>query len=259
MKYGLHIDAIKEEDFIFGDGKLNDQAVNPSADWAGWLPEPETQVNGTGFESYACVSFATTNVVETLERFEYGATQNFSDRFLATASGTAARKGNSLQEVSETLRKKGCVEEKDLPFDHTITTFEKFYAPIPQRLFPLAIGTFAEYAYGHSYVPSDYEALMEALKYSPLTFTVYAWAKNEDGIYYRPQGMTDNHCVMCYGYVRNNYWLVFDSYSNDGTVLKKIRWDSLPMQAKRHTLNRQVVSESLFSKFIKGLRSLLGI
>lgn len=266
VNHGLIYEAPRQEDFIFGDGALGDAPINPSADWSGWLPDIEVQ-DLNHIEPYACVSFATLNCVETLERQEFGAlTANYSDRFLATASGTAALKGNSPQTVAETLRKVGCVWEVDWAFDSTINTFEKFYATLPQRLYTLAIGVFAQWEFGHSYVPSNAPALMEALKYSPVAFTTYAWIKDDKGLYFRPQGLSDNHCVMLFGYKENEYWLVFDSYMdrNDdgtpqGTTIKKIRWDTLPMQAKRFTLHRQVVSQSWFDKFITQLRAIFGI
>src|SRR3990167_5226771 len=98
---------------------------------------------------------------------------------------------------------------------------------------------------------------MEALKYSPVAFSVYAWVQDSDGLYYRPAGFDDNHLTTCYGYVRNNYWLIFDSYALGDSVLKKVKWDSLPMQAKRFTLHRQIVREDMWSKFIQLLKQIL--
>ena len=100
---------------------------------------------------------------------------------------------------------------------------------------------------------------MTALKYSPVGFSTYAWTKDENGLYYRPQGETDNHFVCVYGYEEGKYWKVFDSYFDNAQVLKKIRWDSLPMMCYRYTLHRQIVVESWWGKFILQLRSLLGL
>lgn len=256
--YGLIIEPPKETDFIFGGRMLGDAPVQPDANWSGWLPDVEVQ-NLNGIEPYACVSFGTLNIVEILERQEYGATDNWSDRFLATTSGTAALRGNTPTLVGDFLRKKGCVKEKDLPFDSSINTFEKFYAPIPANLRTLALEFPLEYAFGYEYVPSNYDAMMEALKYSPLLFTTYAWTKNENGLYYRPQGLTDNHATVCYGYVRNNYWLIFDSYTDGGSALKKVAWDSLPQQCFRYTLHRQIVNETPWTRFVNWLRAYLGL
>lgn len=258
MNYGLKIDEIKQQDFLFGDAKLGDSPINPDANWSGFLPDVEVQ-NLNGIEPYACVSFTTLNCVEILERFTYGATDNWSDRFLATISGTKEQKGNSPQAVAEMLRKQGCVKEQELPFDSSVTTFDKFYAPIKSALLTMALAFKAEFSFGHSYVPSNAEAMMEALTYSPLGVSVSAWYKDENGLYYRPQGMTDNHFTVCYGYVKDKYWLIFDSYVNDGTAHKKLRWDSIPMQMKRFTLNRQISVPSAWERFIKLLKEICGI
>lgn len=264
MKYGLILEEpIVDKDYVFGAAnEIGGDELVPSGDWSGWLPDIEVQ-NLNGVEPYACVSFATLNCVEILERQEYGATTSYSDRFLANVSGTAALKGNSPQKVAETLRKGGCVQEKDLPFDSTVTTFEKFYAPIAKYLYSTALVFIAEYDFGHEYVPTDAKSLMNALKYSPLVFTTYAWVQDENGLYYRPQGLQDNHATVCFDFKENEYWLIFDSYMDRdnttaslGTTIKKIRWDTLPMQAKRFTLHRQIKNESAWSRFLKLFLSL---
>ena len=233
MTYGLVIDKIRPEDYVFGDALLGDAPIN--ADWSQFLPSTEVQ-NLFGVEPYACASFATLNCVETLLRQEYANTENYSDRFLASVSGTAALRGNSPHTVAETLRKEGCALEKDYPFE--VNTFDQYYSPVPETVRGLAKQFVSSYSFGHSYVPLAPQDLMNALTYSPLGFSVCAWHKDGD-LYYRPEGGIDNHFVMCYGYEVGKYWKIFDSYSNDGTVLKKVRWDAIPMQAKRYTLNKR--------------------
>lgn len=253
--YGLILEQpVPNKDFVFGGyGTLDGQVQVADGDWTYWLPEPELQ-DANKFEPNCCVSEALLNVVETAERKEYGLSANYSDRFLATASGTNPKQGNSMNTVTETLRKKGCVLETEWPFK--ATTLEEFYSHLPQRLYTLALRFTAAYNFGHEYVPPNAESLMEALKYSPLLFSTYAWTSNNFGIYYRPAGFSDNHAVTCYGYQKGEYWKIFDSYIKGTTVLKKVAWDSLPMQCKRITLNRQVVSESAFIKFVNLLRLL---
>ena len=257
--FGLIIDPVKETDFIFGDGRLGDSAINLTSDWSGWLPDYEPQSRPGAFDSFACVTFSTLNCVEILERKIYGATSNWSDRYLAKISGTDKIRGNSPGKVADTLKNKGCVPEKDLPFDITINSFETFYVTISDALYTLALAFKAEYSFGYSHVYSSASAIKEALKYSPVLFTVSAWFKDENGLYFRPQGETDGHATVCYGYEEGKYWKILDSYASDsGDFLKRVRWDSLPMQCKRFTLNRQIVVESAWSRFLKLLREILG-
>lgn len=253
--HGLILQAPKPEDFIFGDGLLGDAPIMPDGQWSGWIPLQDELQNLNGIEPYACVSFGTLNCIETLIRQEFGATENYSDRFLATATGTAAKKGNSPQTIAQFLKNKGVVEEKDYPFDGTIDSFEKFYAPLAQRLYMLALDFPLEYDFGYSYVPSNPESLMGALTYSPVGFSVTAWYQDADGLYYRPAGLTDAHWVCCYGYVKNEYWKIYDSYDQ---THKKVRWNSLPMQAMRYTLHKNIKVESLWDTWVKWFRNYLG-
>jgi len=256
MSYGLIIEPPKPEDYVFGAQKLGDAPLVPDGQWDGWLPDNEIQ-NVGGLETYMCVSMATNNCIEILEKRIYGARNNWSDRYLAKQSGTDIKKGNTPNNVAETRRKKGCVKEYEWPFD--VYTWEVFYTPIPERVETLAIGEGAEYAFGYEVVRSRAEDIMEALKYSPVTFSVYAWVKGEDGLYYRPQGMDDNHLTCVYGYVYGEYWKVFDSYFDNAQVFKRVRWDALPMMCMRYTLNKQVVVTSAWSKFLYWLRNALGL
>jgi hypothetical protein len=259
MNNGFQLSEIKPTDYRFGDGLLGSESpLVPDGQWDAYLPLPEIQ-NLNNIEPSACVTFATLNCVETLERRVYGFTNNWSDRFLAKISGTT-RIGNDPTSVAETLRKKGCVPEADLPFNKSIDTFEKFYAPIAQNLMTLALEFPLQYSFGHSFVPSNEDSLMEALKYSPVLFSVYAWVQDENGLYFRPQGMSDGHAVMLYGYEKGEFWRIYDSYNNSGgNNLKKVRWDSLPMQAKRFTILRQIVNEKPWAVFVRWLRNYLGL
>lgn len=257
-KKGFIFEPLKETDYIFGDNKLGDAPIQEDANWSGYLPDIEVQ-NLNGIEPLACVSFTILSIVEILERKLYGATSNWSDRFLAAISGTKEKKGNSPGTVAEILKDRGVVAEHYWPFDAQINSYEKFYADIPKNIETLALAFRAEYSFGYSHVPSNYDSLMRALQYSPIGFSVYAWVKNADGLYYRPAGGIDGHFTVCYGYVKNNYWLIFDSYGENGEHLKKVKWDSLPQQAKRFTLNRQIVIQSWFDKFIAQLKAILGL
>src|SRR3990167_2583800 len=254
MNFGLIIEPPKETVYIFGARQLGDTPLQPDGNWSGYLPDIELQ-NNNGVETYSCVTQTTNNCIEILERKLYGARTNWSDRLLAKQSGTKEKQGNTPDNVAETRRKKGCVEEYEWPFDSSINTYEKFYADIPRQIETLALGRGAEQAFGYEIVRSNANDLMNALQYSPLGFSTYAWTKDENGLHYRPQGETDNHFVTVYGYEKDKFWLAFDSYTTDGIItLKKIRWDTIPMSAMRYTLTKQVVVPSAWNKFLVWLR-----
>ncbi len=253
--FGLIIESPKPTDYVLGGAaSLGGAILQPDGQWDGHLPETEVQ-NVNGLETYMCVTMTTNNCHEILEKRLYGARDNWSDRYLAKQSGTDLKQGNTPNAVAETRRKKGCVKEYEWPFD--VNTWAAFYTSIPKNIETMAIGEGAEYDFGYEFVRSNAKDIMEALKYSPVGFSTYAWVKGEDGKYYRPAGYNDNHFVTVYGYVEGSHWKVFDSYLADGMILKEIRWDTLPMVAMRYTLTKNVVVQSWFDKFIAQLKALL--
>lgn len=258
MNHGLILDPIVEnKDYVFGASKklsLGGEVLRPDGQWDDFLPLIEMQ--NKGFEPSACVSFGTLSAVEMLEKFEFGDVDNYSDRFLAYASGTTPQ-GNSPQKVAEKLKEVGCVHEAEWPYTDDLNTWDKYYKTPPQNLYTSALTFKAEYRFGHEYVPTDPASMMEALKYSPLGVAVYAWSEEDkDGIIHRPQFAQSNHWCIIYGFKVNEYWLCLDSYG-DGT--KKLAWDFGFEQVKRYTLHRQIVDEGAWAKFLALLKSILGV
>jgi len=256
MQYGFIRDEIKPEDYVFGSGQLAGEVLQLNGDWSDFLPPEELQ-NLNGVEPYACASFGTLNALEMLLRRVLGQVDNFSDRYLAYISGTKEKKGNSPHIVAETIRKAGDVRQLDWDFTPDINTYEKFYETPPSYLMAFAERFLDEYDFKHDYVPINPEAMMSALRYSPLGFSVTAWTKDENGLYYNIGA--NNHWVVCYGYENKKYWKIYDSYSNDGTNLKKVRWDSLPEVCKRYSVGKITVhnKQTTFELIVDKIRSVI--
>ena len=255
MNYGFIRDEIKPEDYVFGSGQLAGEVLQPNGNWTNYLPPGELQ-NLHGVEPYACVSFGTLNALEILLRRVLGQVDNFSDRYLAFISGTKGKTGNSPHAVAEILRKAGDVRQLDWDFSPDINTYDKFYETPPSYLVVFAERFLDEYDFKHDFVPNTPTAMKEALKYSPLGFSVSAWYKDGEGFYYNA-GQPNNHWVVCYGYEEGKYWKIFDSYSNDGTNLKKVRWDSLPEACKRYSIGKITVhnKQTTFELIVDKIRS----
>ena len=259
INHGFILSEIVENDhyMLGGYGSLGGTPLNPSRDWRNVVPSINEVQNLNGIEPQACTTFGTLNAVETLYKFIYGKEINYSDRWLAKKSGTIPTAGNNCHVVAETLRKKGDVIESEWPFDSTIKTPALFYAEPPTKLDIEALIFDEEFDFGHEWVPTTAKSLYDALQLSPLGFSVFAWVQDENGLYYKPQGQSDCHWV-CLVYAEwEKYWLVLDSYMDNGELYKKVRWDALPQQAKRYTLSRQVVNETAWTKFLNLIKSIL--
>jgi len=195
MNYGLKKEEPSAKDYVFTHGK------ELTADWTPFLPKKELQAEK--FESFACISFTVLNYIEILIRRQYGEEVNFSDRFLASISGTDVG-GNTSRKVCDALRHNGVCEEALYPFTDD---FDSFYSEIPEQIKFLAKEFKKNWKFTYRNVPKD--RIKDALKTSPLLVSVPAWHEKDD-IYYRPKGVKDNHATTL---IKDN--LVFDSYENN--------------------------------------------
>lgn len=237
-QYGLKLDAQKPEDYVFG-ASLPFEQLQFDGDWTVFLPMTEFQ-DLNGIEPYACVTFTILNCVEILIKRKYGLDVNYSDRFLAYASGTKEG-GNSPHIVCEFLRKIGVVTEDKWPFNADITSFEKFYEPLPPKLYELARDFTEQWDFRHEFVQNDDASISKALQCSPLLVSVSAWYQNEDGLFYRPEGIVDNHATTLVYERQNEFRRVFDSY--DKPYIKDLRWQDRPMQIKRFWIQKKAFTK----------------
>ena len=172
---------------------------------------------------------------------------NFSDRWLAWNAGTRDG-GNTPQRVGETLRKAGVPYQTKWDIKD-ITSFDDFYKNPPTGLFKDARDDFLNvFNIQHEYVPSNEDAIIDALKFSPLGFSVFGFAF-DNGLAYRPDGMRDNHWCLLYKHVKGQPYHIFDSYDNS---LKELVPDYRPDVVKRYAINR-AEEQTWLSRFIMSL------
>ena len=245
INYGFIEPEITVSDFIFGSTDktktLKGKILVPDGQWDKWLPENEMQ-NRQGFESYNCSNYGTLNAKDTLEKRLYGTVIDNSERFLGVVSKTS-HAGNNPHGVAEAIRKHGLIPETELTWTPDINTWEEYYSPKPMTKKYLDMGKewLKEYDFKHEYafhgydsLASKQEKLQEALRQSPIGISVYAWI-NRNGVYYKPSGARDNHWVELYGYVKDKYWKIFDSYDN---TRKKVEWNTNFSFAKKYQLEK---------------------
>lgn len=201
-----------------------------------------------------CTSFGTLNPLEILHKALYGDEVNYSDRFHGIVSGTSPR-GNKIQNPCETIRKLGNLPEERLAFDDSISSWSKYYFPKPMagEYLKEAKEWLDQYEFLHEWVRPTAKNIMNALKYSPLGVSVFAWARNRDGMYFKAR--PENHWTCLVGYKEGEYWEVFDSYYPH---VKRIPWNNKFEYVKRYYLKRtksklevdQKFYENMLGKFI---------
>ena len=244
-QYGFIPPVIKIEDYVFGSldesKTLKGEVIRADGQWDSDLPENEMQ-NRYGFETYNCTNYGTLNCKNTLEQAKYGSFRDDSERFLGVVSETRPG-GNNPHSVAEAVRKFGLIPEPELTWTPDINTWAEYYSPNPmtQKYLDMGKKWLKEFEFKHEYafygshtLKEKQTRIMEALKYSPIGISVYAWV-TRNGLYYKPSGVADNHWVCLYGYSKDKYWKIFDSYDS---THKKVEWNTNFSFGKKYQLTR---------------------
>ena len=252
-QYGLLFDHPDPSHWTLGSSPLPFEILQSDGDWTPYLPTKEFQ-NKLGKESYACVIFTLLNCIEILIKRKYEEERNFADAFLAELAETRKNNGSSPQVVCELLRKMGVPQESDFPFD----TWLNENAKITEAIYKIALEITKEFEIGHEFVELKEEAITLALTSSPLMISVYAWVKNDKGLYYRPEGTGDVHATTLIYQRAGEFRRVFDTYpDSEGDAIKDYDWNSMPMIVKRFTIERKkkVINISLWQRFWRWWRN----
>lgn len=239
ITYGLLHDIIKPEDYLFGGGDLDPEILCKDGQWDAFLPPDEYQYRN-GLETANCTAYGTLNCLETLMWRKFGVDENYSERYVGIMANTDAS-GNSPHTVIEAIRHGGVIKDDLLPFSPTITTLTNYYSPKPLTLDLSRVGEgfLKVYTIGHDWVFANIilsekqRQMKEALKYSPIGVSVYAWRMNTQGLYFKLPTDIDCHWTMCYGYEEGEYWKIFDDYDQ---THKKLTWDYDFSMAKRYSI-----------------------
>lgn len=254
--YGFIEPEIVPEDFQFGgerslETKFGALPLQPNGDWREFLFDGIYSHQAPEYETNACVSHGTANALELLRRRLYQYDQDLSDRFIAKVSNTDPARGNTPKAVAEAVRKNFTVFEQEWGTKDALNVAD-FYKDIPQNLVTLATARGAEWDFGYEYVSLTKYAIKDALKYSPVGISVPAWFKDQNGEYYRPEGVRDTHWVCLMHIDDDGKMYVLDSYE---PFVKVMSASFLPQVAMRYHLNRQIVDQNWFTKFMEWIHS----
>lgn len=259
-EYGYIPDIRDEEkDYVFGSAlsPVPKIILQENADWSEFLPENEWQ-SPNGFESYSCVSHSSCNCIEILIKRLFGTSTNWSDRKVAKDSDTKIG-GNSPKKVLTAIRDKGLVSESLWP-TAGVMSFTEYYKDIPQNVSDKGLKWLDEYELLYEdIVKISPKSLKDALKMSPLSVSVPAWTKGQNGLYIRPQGQKDNHLTCLIGYKEGEYWLIYDTYPDDGSPLKKVEWNISFELAKRFYIGKKEPVAPKKTGYWAFIRSIFGL
>lgn len=237
--------------------------IKPDANWNDlWLSlSPETQF-GANIETMGCTGYGTANILEMLLKWQYNVDFNISDRALNKMSGTT-HSGNSVDAPIDTIRKKGFLLESEWPWDRETFNWNDYYSSIPTTLLEKAKKRLDEWEFKHEYVSTyNKDAIIEALKTSPLGGTVPAWYKDSNGIYHDYGYPVNHYSVVIIGYEYGKYWLCGDSYPDDfqyndnpqqPEFIKKLDWNFRFGCLKRYKVIRKTSKKKI--SLIKSMNS----
>lgn len=219
-KYGFVPDAlITKDNYVMGASELPRVVIQPDGNWSDFTPEEEIQQR-YGIETYNCTAFGSTSLIE-MVLYKMGYIRNYSDRALGIMAGTYPP-GNSPHKVMETIRGKGLVLENMVPFAPDLENFDQYYDKnvITEDVKTESKRWLTLVDFGHEWVftpehdPTEQrERIKEALTYSPLGVSVYAWQKEGD-VYVKPVGSGDNHWCTLINIEDDGRYKIFDSYDN---------------------------------------------
>ncbi|MCF7836024.1 MAG: hypothetical protein K9M15_02790 [Candidatus Marinimicrobia bacterium] len=252
-QYGFIEPVIEEDHFILGaDNSLPRYVINPSGDWSEYVTfEPQRKQ----FETYNCTAFGTIKCVQILLN-KLGEDSNFSDRFLGVCAGTKAG-GNDPHTVAQAIRHNGLIPETMLPFSSDLQTIDEYYSfkgADENKCRKEGLKWLDRYSFGHEWVfngKTDKAKMIDSLRYSPLGVSVCAWRKQGD-LYVKWKNETDNHwTVAVVGYEKDKYWLIADSYLDDGEPIKKLAWDYPFQYCKRYNISKKLKQQLSFLEIMR--------
>lgn len=220
--YGFVPPHIQVEEYVLGaNTELPKENLCPDGQWGASTPLYEPQAEK--YETWGCTVWGSENQAETYMKRKFGFEPNFDEGFIYNFVGIE-EPGANPQDVYETIRKNGLIANRSLP--ETYNEFKK--RPVQESLIKEGKKWLEQYAFKHAWLffpTADLEykkqQIIDNLPHSPLGVSVVAW-KERDGKYWKNIGEQDTHWCELFGYVKGEYWLIFDSYDHS---IKKLEWN----------------------------------
>jgi hypothetical protein len=216
MNYGFIPDVPNEEDYKLGS--LPQPVLVPDINWSPWLPLREIQLRK--IDPCNCTAFGSINLIKMYQKRVFNIFQDYSERALGIVSGTRPP-GNSPAVVLDKIRHVGLVPDEDLSYTDEILTINQYYSPDPltyllrrrAKEWTRKWDFQYEWVFHDGSVAEKYAKLKDALQYSPVGVSVYAWIQEGD-YYKKPIGADDNHWTTVFHVDSENRAHIWDSYDN---------------------------------------------
>lgn len=254
--YGLQLAPPELSAYRLGAIELPKKVLREDGQWDKFLPKDELQ-HTPSFDTYGCTVYGTENVKQILEKFHYGETKEYDERYNYNLAKIVPP-GADPHMVADIFRNNGVVNGV-FPMTETLEEYSK-PRPMPQKY--VTQGVAHPYELRHQWVweypLSDLrrkELIQEYLKYSPLCVSVTAWKQSGD--VYVDGGQSNTHWTVLYGYTDRGY-KVYDSYAPHKKLLS---FEHNIQVCKRYQLvpSTRQAQISIIEKLLELLKKLLGI
>ena len=257
-QYGFKLNVVEDLGaYKLGAIELPKVILRPDGQWNDFLPNEELQITPS-YDSFGCTIYGTENIQQTLEKFHFGKTQEYAERYNYNLVKIVPP-GADPHDAAESFRNDGVIPYDLLPIT---STFEEYATPRPMPTKYVSQGIVHPSELRHQWLwnrPIDKATrtslIREYLQYSPLAVSVTAW-KLENGVYV-DNGQTNTHWVELYGWIDKG-WLIFDSYFPHRKVLS---FDHQIQVCKRYILvpSTRKAQLSILSKILQLLGQLVGL
>ena len=164
--FGLLIINKQPGDYVYGSSNVVTPTYQEDGQWTNFLVEGELQNKGT--ETMACTSFSEETILEMILKRQTGIEYNNSDRFRAKMSNTQSY-GNYFFNVANSAKNDGWIDEDLWQY---VQGWDEYYSPIPEQLKEAALLALEDWRVNYQWVEENPEAMVEALKHSPLQETI---------------------------------------------------------------------------------------
>ena len=246
-----------EEDpkaYKLGATELPKVVLMSDGQWVDYLPKDESQITPS-YDTYGCTVYGTENIQQMLEKFHYGESKEFDERYNYNLVKITPP-GADPHAVAESFRNDGVISgELSIP-----STFAEYSQPRPMYQKYIEMGVAHPYELRHQWLLEKSvdkltrtKLIKEYLQYSPLGVSVTAWM--ESGGVYIDNGRPNTHWTVLYGF-NDKGWLIYDSYAPHRKILS---FDHNIQCVKRYQLvpSTRKLQISILSKIIALLSKLI--